>query len=390
MQAPVRGADATVDVDRLQDSLGRVATFGDEVPLYFYSHLFLTHPHLRVMFPAAMAAQRDRLVGALVQVVGNIHRVDAVVPHLEQLARDHRKYGVQAAHYPAFGAALLATLEHFLCDRWSPELAADWTTAYGVVSSIMTTAAADAEAETPAWYDVEVTGHEQRAPGVAVLTVRPDRRIDIRAGQSLAVQTPLVPRLWRYFSPANAPRHDGTLELHVRSVDGGWVSPVLVHSVGKGDSLRLGPPVGVGLLLDRESSAGIVMLAGGTGLAPLRAVLEQLQVEGAQRPVCLYVGARSEAELYDLPRLRQMQDSNPWLTVVPVVTRGSTPGGETGEVADVAVRRHHWRDHEVYLCGGPDMVARSLETLAQSGIDPERVRREAFSLNGHESGHDPR
>src|SRR5215468_7204050 len=102
-----------VDAAALQRSFGIVAGYGDEVPLYFYSHLFLQNPQVRAMFPASMAAQRDRLVGALVRVVSNVHQVETVVPYLQQLARDHRKFGAVADHYPAVGASLLATLEHF-------------------------------------------------------------------------------------------------------------------------------------------------------------------------------------------------------------------------------------------------------------------------------------
>src|SRR5947209_17264455 len=111
-----------MDAGRLQHSFSLVTAHGDEVPLYFYSHLFLTHPETRGMFPASMAGQRDRFVGALLRVVGNVHQVDAVVPYLQQLGRDHRKYGVVAEHYPVVGASLLATLEHFLDDEWSPDL----------------------------------------------------------------------------------------------------------------------------------------------------------------------------------------------------------------------------------------------------------------------------
>src|SRR4029453_14383129 len=111
-----------MDPTRLQDSFAQVAAAGDEVPLYFYSHLFLTHPETRAMFPVSMAAQRDRLVGALLRVVGNVHQGEAVVPFLQQLGRDHRKFGVDDEHYGWVGTSLLATLRHFLGEDWTPEL----------------------------------------------------------------------------------------------------------------------------------------------------------------------------------------------------------------------------------------------------------------------------
>jgi NAD(P)H-flavin reductase len=247
----------------------------------------------------------------------------------------------------------------------------------------MINAAAEAEEAAPAWWDAEVVGHERRGPGIAVLTVRTDQRLPYVPGQSVSVQSPLAARMWRYLSPANAPRTDNTLEFHVRAVDGGWVSPALVHATAKGDVLRLGPAVGTGLTLDESSDADLLMLAGGTGLAPLRAMIEQLDGRRQRRNVDLYIGARTEDELYDLPALRQLQERNRWLTVVPVVQRGFSPGLAIGEPARVAVGHRHWQGAEVYVCGSGEMVATSLEVLATAGIDPQTVRRESYTYNGH-------
>jgi NAD(P)H-flavin reductase/hemoglobin-like flavoprotein len=378
-----------VDAHRLQSSFDRVAGFGDEFPLFFYSHLFLSHPEARVMFPASMSAQRDRLVGALVQVIGNVHRLESVVPTLQQLGRDHRKYGVTAEHYPMVGGSLLAALEHFLADEWSDELAVDWAAAFGIVADVMVRAAEDAARLTPAWFDAEVVDHEVRGPGVAVFTLAPDRPVDVRPGESISLQSPLVPRVWRYYSPANAPRADHTLEFHVRAVDGGWLSPALVHSTGKGDVVRLGAPVGGGLTLDPASGGDLLLVAGGTGLAPLRSLVEHLGQVHHQRVAYLFVGARSVAELYDLAALDRLREQHRWLSVVPVVSRGPAPGLTVGEVAEVAVAHRNWTGHEIYVCGSDDMVTRSLETLGAAGIDPTAVRVETYKYSGPLAGRAP-
>lgn len=111
-----------VDAQRLKDSYARVAAFGDELSLFFYSHLFLSHPETRDMFPVSMAAQRDRLVAALGQVVSNVDNLDTVTPFLRQLGRDHRKFGAVEEHYSAVGASLLATLSHFSGEEWTAAL----------------------------------------------------------------------------------------------------------------------------------------------------------------------------------------------------------------------------------------------------------------------------
>src|SRR3954462_620479 len=108
----------------MRANFAKASAAGDEAPLYFYSHLFLSHPETRKLFPVSMAHQRDRLVPALGDVVARVDDLDALVPILQQLGRDHRKFGTVAEHYPAVGASLLATLRHFDPD-WTPDLAQD-------------------------------------------------------------------------------------------------------------------------------------------------------------------------------------------------------------------------------------------------------------------------
>lgn len=233
-----------MDVTRLKDSWKKVAAYGDEVPLFFYSTLFLTHPETRRLFPVSMSAQRDRLVAALGRIVSDVDRVDELLPFLQQLGRDHRKFAVVAEHYPAVGQALLHTLSHFLGPEWTPDLAEDWEEAYGLVAKVMTEAADEAAATTPPWWDARVVWHERRTADIAALRVQPEYQLDYTPGQSVAVESRLRPNVWRYFTPANAPRRNGTVDLHVRLVGGGPVSTALVQGVAAGDTLRLGAPVG--------------------------------------------------------------------------------------------------------------------------------------------------
>src|SRR6185437_1525383 len=91
----------------------------------------------------------------------------------------------------------------------------------------------------------------------------------------LSVETPQRPRLWRYLSPANAPRDDGMIDFHVRAVDGGWVSRALVAHSRVGDTWRIGPPMGR-MHVDPASGREILMVAGGTGMAPIKSLVEDL------------------------------------------------------------------------------------------------------------------
>ncbi|GAA2431573.1 hypothetical protein GCM10010191_51730 [Actinomadura vinacea] len=133
-----------MDPQRLKDNFALVGTHGQDVTAYFYSDLFERDPALRPLFPASMAKQEQMLLEALVQVVSLVDDAPALVPYAQELGRRHAGYGVTSEHYPQVGASLLATLEYFSGPAWNQELANDWATAFGLLSQIMSEAAAEA------------------------------------------------------------------------------------------------------------------------------------------------------------------------------------------------------------------------------------------------------
>ena len=243
-----------MDTAALKASWGKVVAAGDDVPLYFYSHLFLSHPEVRSMFPIQMSGQRDKLVTALGAVVSNVDEIDKVIPLLEQLGRDHRRFSVVTEHYTAVGASLLATLKKFLGPSWTPDLADTWAQAYGLVAKVMVAAAEQHEDIAPASWEADVVRVERRSVEVAVVEVTPREPFPYRAGQSVAVEIPQRPRLWRYFSPANAPDASGRMQFHIQPIAGGLVSTAVVRRLSEGDTIRMGAPVGEQLTLsDRRA-----------------------------------------------------------------------------------------------------------------------------------------
>ncbi len=365
-----------MDTARMQRSFARVAENGDEVPLYFYSHLFLSHPETRQMFPVSMTAQRDRLVGALGHIVGHVDKVDELVPFLQQLGRDHRKFGTLGAHYPAVGASLLATLEHFLGDEWTPDLAADWEAAYGLVAQVMVQGA-DEAADQPAYWDAKVVGHERRTADTAIIAVRPAGTLEYEPGQSVSIETELRPRLWRFYSIANPPDDEGTLELHVQARDGGPVSTALAFHLTVGDVVRLGPPLGQ-LTLDPASDRDLLLVAAGTGWAPMKALLGQVARSDAPRRVHLFWGVRREQGFYDREAAERLAAEHPWLTVTLAVSDEESFAGERGQVADVVARHGPWTSWDVYVCGSPAMVDATVGRLVAARVPQARIRSEAF------------
>jgi NAD(P)H-flavin reductase/hemoglobin-like flavoprotein len=345
-----------LDVARLRESFAHVAMHGDELPLFFYSDLFIKHPELRDMFPVSMASQRGHLVDALVKIVSQVDNVAELTAFLQGLGRDHRKFGVIAEHYGAVGDSLLTTLEHFAGPAWTPALAADWKGAYELIGSVMSAAARADEQLRPPWWRGKVVACEQRAFDICVLFVRPEPRVDYRPGQSVAIEAPSRPKLWRYYSMANAPRSDGMLEFHVRLIDGGAVSMALTSPSIADTDLRLGPPVGALTLAQPLSGRDLLLVAGSTGLAPLKAILEQLTALQQPPKVSLFFGARTVDGLYDLDSLEKMTAQHSWLTVTPVVSGDSKFAGETGNLPDVVARHGDWSGHDAYLAGPSDHI----------------------------------
>jgi NAD(P)H-flavin reductase len=370
-----------MDANALQRSWDRVTEHGDQVPLYFYSHLFVSHPEVRSLFPLSMANQRDKFVGALGRIVSHADQIENDAAFLQHLGRDHRKYAVAAEHYNAVGASLCATLKHFLGPEWDEDLAAQWTAAYQVVARIMVEAAETSSESSPDWWDAEVVSVERRTMDLSLLTVRPTRAFQFLPGQSVSVEIPQRPRHWRYFSPANAPRRDGSIDLHIQQIDGGQVSPTVVRSLKIGDTVKLGAPIGERLTRREGEARDLLMVAGGTGLAPLLAVLEQIDHEwqrsGTAPHVHLLHGVRMPWHLYDRPRLREMAETRPWFEYTEVVSDDPSYPGTRGKVGTVAARQTLY-GRTAMVCGGPQMVAHTLEQLAAAGLPPEHIKYEHF------------
>ena len=373
-------ADPNSPVALIRSSFAVVAPQAEEVARHFYATLFSQAPQTRDLFPVNMEVQRSRLLRALVHVVQMVDRPDELVPFLEQLGRDHRKFGVLAEHYDAVGAALISAVAEFAGPAWTPRVARAWTESYGTVARAMRTAAADERG--PATWLGRVVGHRRIGWDLAVVEVAASEPVPYRAGQYVSVETPQRPRLWRYLSPANAPRDDGRLEFHVRAVPGGWVSRSIVAHSRVGDTWRIGPPMGR-MQVARNTRRNVLMVAGGTGSAPIRALLEDLARGEGQPRTQVFLGGRTWDDLYDFAPLRRLSYDNPWLDVVPVVERDDPGdgGAEIGTLSEVVTRYGSWADHDVTVCGSPAMIRATVSQMLVAGTPLDRITYDPFTLD---------
>jgi NAD(P)H-flavin reductase/hemoglobin-like flavoprotein len=361
----------------LKESWTLVEEQQDKLAGYFYARIFLNHPGIRDMFPVTMDVQRARLLGAIVTAIQAVDDPERFDDYLRSLGRDHRKFQVVPEQYEVVGAALLESLRTFAGDQWTHEYDQAWRDAYDVIARKMLSGAANDS--NPAWWHAEVVGHERRGQDIAVVKVKPLQQLDYRPGQYLSLECPnFHPRVWRTYSVANAPRPDSTMDLHVRALGAGWVSGALVRRTKPGDMVRLGSPMG-SMLLDRRSTRDIVFLAGGTGLAPIKALLEELTSFNRTRWVHLFYGARHRDDLYDLPELQKLAAAHPWLSIVPICSNDAGWGGEEGTVAEALTRFGPWKEHDFFVSGSPTMVRMTLRTLAQSQVPHTRIKYDAFN-----------
>ncbi|MFI1723634.1 globin domain-containing protein [Streptomyces sp. NPDC020489] len=368
---PARVQQASPDAVLIRRTMAEIAPVADKVTSYFYALLFVRHPGLRSLFPAAMDTQRDRLLRALLTAAEHIDNTPVLVDYLQNLGRGHRKYGTRPEHYPAVGECLIGALSKYAERIWDPELEAAWVRAYTTISQVMIDAAAVDELRAPAWWYAEVVSHDLRTPDVAVVTVRPDQPYPFLAGQYTSLETPWWPRIWRHYSFASAPRSDGLLSFHVKAVPAGWVSNALVHRARPGDILRLGPPTG-SMTVDHTTDSGLLCLGGGTGIAPIKALVEDVAERGERRQVEVFYGARTDHDLYDIDTLLRLQQSHPWLSVRAVIDQ------QARVQLPEAIRRYGpWNEVDAFLSGPPGMIRSGVDALRDIGIPSERIRHDS-------------
>jgi len=348
------------DRQAVMDSFGRLAASQQFAMEYLYARLFVQNPELRALFPLSMEHTRSTTFGMLARLISTLHDPRETDQLLDRLGRDHRKFGVKHAHYEPFFDALVATVEQVSGPAWTERNARAWRTVLDHFATSMRSAAADDAKAQPAWWIGEIVQHDRRTPTIAVLTIRPDRPLGYQPGQYISVQVAKWPRLWRRYSIANAPRENGLIDIHVRAIPGGMVSTALVTHSGTGDTLTLAAARG-DLRVPADIDRDVVCVAGGTGLAPVKSIVESIVMQtrqGKRRSVTLYLGARRDDDLYDMRDLATLRLAYPALNLVPVVAE------QHGALPEAVTKHASFRNTEVYLAGPAGLVSATVRALA--------------------------
>jgi NAD(P)H-flavin reductase/ferredoxin len=215
--------------------------------------------------------------------------------------------------------------------------------------------------------------------GVTLRLVSPPQ-MRFTAGQFVNVEVPGTEHV-RAFSMANPPSANSEIELIVRIFPGGKFSEYLKYAK-RGQPVRVFGPVGS--LRVRLSYRKILMIAGGSGMAPMLSMLADLAQKNDRRAATIFFGARTTGEIYYADRLKALCELSARAEFVPVVEDAAEAwDGERGLVTDAVARRMgSLRGYDAYLCGPPPMVQAARELVIRLGVREANVYFDAFVPTG--------
>lgn len=233
--------------------------------------------------------------------------------------------------------------------------------------------------------------HELRRLADDVMLLRlklpSNERLQFLAGQY--IEFLLAEGKRRAFSMANPPHEDEIIELHLRHAPGGNFTDHVFTSMKLKDILRFEGPLGT-FHLREDSTKPIVMVAGGTGFAPIKALVEHAIHNRITRPIALYWGAKNRAELYlpDLPA--EWAAAHPNITYVPVLSEATAADAWTGRTGLVHLAAlEDFKDlsgHQAYVCGAPVMVEAAQRDFVARGLPADEFFADIFSYAARTEG----
>lgn len=236
-------------------------------------------------------------------------------------------------------------------------------------------------------FPARVEAMDRLAPDVMRLALRipATERLQFLAGQYIEILLKDGQR--RAFSMANPPHDDELIELHVRHVPGGQFTDQVFSTMKPRNILRVHGPLG-SFTLDEKSARPIVCVAGGTGFAPIKAIIEHALHVGCQRPIHLYWGALQRSGLYAIALGERWAREHPQVSFVPVLSAPAADDdwqGRRGLVHECVIAdlgdSGALAGADVYVCGAPAMVAAAREDFTRRcALPADRFFADAFTF----------
>jgi CDP-4-dehydro-6-deoxyglucose reductase, E3 len=225
---------------------------------------------------------------------------------------------------------------------------------------------------------------EKPAPDVAILSLKlpAQERLQFLAGQYLDILLKNGTR--RSYSMANAPHEDGYIQIHVRHIPGGQFSDHVFNDMRDRAILRCEGPHG-SFFLREDSDKPIIFMAGGTGFAPIKAVIEHAFFTHIDREMVLYWGCRSLADLYMAQLPTQWAKEHPNFSFIPVLSDAKPEDnwqGRTGLVHQAILDDFDkLNGYQVYACGAPIMIESGQQAFAARGLPDDEFFADSFTYS---------
>lgn len=236
-------------------------------------------------------------------------------------------------------------------------------------------------------YKAEVTALRDLTPDIREITLqlRSPPVMDFKAGQYIQVRIPPYEQsrrtIYRAYSIASPPSARGRLELEVRHVLNGVGTTYLCKHLPLNTPVAFNGPYGEFYL--RESERTIVLIAGGAGMAPMKAMLYDMQERNIRRKVRYFFGARARRDLFLMPEMQALARSLPDFRFIPALAKPLPEDqwtGETGLITEVLCRQlENPYPGEAYLCGSPAMIQACIKILREKGVAKDRIFYDAFA-----------
>lgn len=234
-------------------------------------------------------------------------------------------------------------------------------------------------------YGATVTRVEDLTPTIKGVWLKPDQGMQFQAGQYINLSLPVAGGVRRAFSPASAPGAE-EIALQVRLVEGGAGTTWIHNEMRVGQRLQFSGPYGR-FFVRTSSPLPLLFMAGGSGLAGVLSMIEDLLAKDDTRPMTLVYGQRNRAELYHHERLGELARMHANFTYLPVLSSEPEDSAWTGARGFVheAAKAHFgglFAGHRAYLCGPPPMVEACITTLMQGRLFEKDIFTEKFLTAG--------
>lgn len=217
------------------------------------------------------------------------------------------------------------------------------------------------------------------------LALRSPAEINFRAGQYIQFEVPeyeLSPEpVYRAYSMASQPSCKNEVELEIRLVPSGICTTFVFNHLGEGDRVTINGPYGEFYL--RDTNRDILFIAGGSGMAPIKSILNDMAEKGNTRRVTYFFGARAVRDLFLVEEMRELERKLPNFRFIPALSEPHQDDnwkGETGLITEVLDRRiSSVENTEAYLCGSPGMIDAAIAVLTKKGIPEELIYYDKFA-----------